>query len=194
MTTPEREKKIKRVIANRRQDIIVILEDIYDPHNVESILRTCDAFGIHIIYLITHKQPPFNTKKLGKRSSASANKWLDPIWFDSIDTALRPLKEEGYHLYGTTINNTAKHLQQTTFTDTKTAILFGNERDGLSPEILTYCNSELYIPMNGMIDSLNISVSAAITLYEYTKQHPLTTKHQLPNKTQEKLINEFLQR
>ena len=86
--TPERQAKLDRVVQNRQRDIVLVLEDIYDPHNASAVFRSCDIFGIQHIHLVFDKQAPFNPKKIGARSSASANKWLDFTTHSDITACL----------------------------------------------------------------------------------------------------------
>ena len=74
--TNRRLQKIQAV-AKSRQNGVIVLEDIHDPHNAAAVLRTADAFGIQKIYFIFNKQERFNPRKIGKATSSSANKWLD---------------------------------------------------------------------------------------------------------------------
>ena len=75
LTTPERRDLLQRIVS-QRVDAVVILEDIYDPHNAQAVFRSCDAYGIQRVCLVFNRQEPFDPRKIGKQSSASANKWL----------------------------------------------------------------------------------------------------------------------
>ena len=91
-----RKSKIKNRIENRQKDFIIILEDIYDPHNAQAVFRSCEVFGIPKIYLIFDQQTPFNPKKMGKKTSSSANKWLQFETFLNQESCFDELKHYGY--------------------------------------------------------------------------------------------------
>lgn len=169
MPTIKRLEKIVRV-AKARQTGAVVLEDIYDPHNATAVLRSCEAFGIQKVFFIFEKQKKFNPKKIGKVTSASANKWLDFQVFDSTKKCFSKIKKLGYSIVGTVLDEKAKSLFKTKFNKPKTALVFGNEHSGLSQTAIDLCDSHIYIPMNGFVQSLNLSVTAAVCLYELTRQ------------------------
>lgn len=167
--TPEREQKLKKAIALRQQGIVV-LEDLHDPHNAAAIFRTCDAFGIQKVCLIFEQEKRYNPKRVGKVSSSSANKWLDFEVFTSTKQCLNSLKRRGYHIIATALDEEAQDFRSADFTRSKTALLFGNEHRGLSQEALRLAHETVYISMRGIVQSLNISVSAAIIIAEMDRQ------------------------
>jgi len=167
--TQSRTERIKQVAA-QRQNGVVVLEDIHDPHNAAAVLRTCEAFGFQKVFFIFGKQKKFNPKKIGKATSSSANKWLDFKIFDSTENCLRDLKKQGYTTYATVLDEKARTLFKASFTEPKTALLFGNEHSGLSETALKLADKKIYIPMKGFVQSLNLSVTAAICLYEVSRQ------------------------
>ena len=169
MATKQRLQKIQRVAANRMQDVIV-LEDIYDPHNAAAVLRTADAFGIQKVCFIFKKQKKFNPKKIGKTTSSSANKWLDFEVFNSAKDCFKKLKRQGYTVVATVLDAKAKSIFKTKFTEKKIALCFGNEHSGLSPEAIKESDVHIYIPMQGFVQSMNLSVTAAICMYELFRQ------------------------
>lgn len=166
--TSTRQRKIKQVTDNR-QPAIVILEDIHDPHNAAAVWRSCDAFGIGTVYLIFNKEEEFNPKKIGKATSASANKWLNFKIFHSIEECLEEVKKLGYKTYATVLDKEAKSIYETKFVE-KAAIMLGNEHAGLSETAIKMADFKIYIPMMGMVQSLNLSVTAGICVFEYSRQ------------------------
>lgn len=167
--TTARRRKIERMMANRLENIVV-LQDIHDPHNAAAVWRSCDAFGIGKVYLIFEKEARFNPKKVGKESSSSANKWIDFEIFTSTEECYKKLKSEGYKIYATVLNKEAKQLTVTSYESKKNAIVLGNEHRGLSEEAVKLADEKIYIPMSGMVQSLNLSVSAGIILWEMYRQ------------------------
>jgi tRNA (guanosine-2'-O-)-methyltransferase len=171
MEKSKRELKIEKVLTSRSENVVV-LEDIHDPHNAAAVWRSCDAFGIGKVYLIFDKETPFNPKKVGKASSSSANKWIDFEIFRSTEECMKMLKDKGYTIYATVLNDKAKTLNETDFKNKKVALMLGNEHRGLSETAIKMANELIYIPMKGMVQSLNLSVTAGICLWELSKSLP----------------------
>ena len=170
MPTEERLNKVRRVVNNRHHGVIV-LEDIHDLHNASAVYRSADAFGLQEVHLIFVEETPFDPREQGKISSASANRWLYFQIHDSTERCLTQLKEDGYTLFATALDPTAESIYDVRFdTNEKVALLLGNERRGLSESALQLADRHLYIPMRGMIHSLNLSVTAAVCLFEMTRQ------------------------
>ena len=186
---PARLARLKEVVSRRRRDIIVVLEGIHDPHNAEAIFRTCDAFGVQEAWLVFGKEKPWNPKSIGKSSSSAANKWLD-FKSLSIEKAVAELKAKGYRVYATALTQGAKPLGETRFSG-KAALLLGNEHEGLSKKALGLADEIVMLPMLGMVQSLNVSVTAAIFLHEMCRQMPAKP---LPKKEQQALLKDFAKR
>jgi tRNA (guanosine-2'-O-)-methyltransferase len=166
--TEQRYNKIKKVVNQRQKYLTIVLENVHDPHNVSAVLRSCDAVGIDKVYLIynTNKFP-----KIGRVSSASAKKWVELAKFKSVDECFAELRKEKYKIYSTHISETGKNKSLYEIDLTKrVAIVFGNEHAGVTDEVKMKSDSNLIIPMYGMIQSLNISVSVAVCLYEALRQ------------------------
>lgn len=187
----KRLEKIKKVVAARRADIIVVLEDIHDPHNAAAILRTCDALGIQQLYFIFEKEKRFNPKRVGKASSSSANKWLNFKTFNSTLLCFESLKQEGYTVIATALTNQSESLVTAKFPEEKIAILVGNEHSGLSDYAINNSDRVIMIPMKGFVQSLNVSVSTAIVLWDIVskrKEKPFTKIKQ------QNLVEDFIKR
>ena len=165
--TPERERKFKEVISRRQPDLTLILENIHDPHNISAILRTCDAVGIVEVYVINTSD--LLRKKLGKKSSASARKWIKVNYFDNVAACVEMLKIKGFAIYATHLSSDAVGLYDLGLTK-PVCLAFGNEHAGVSEELLRYATGNFIIPMVGMIPSLNVSVACAVSLYEVYRQ------------------------
>jgi len=170
-----RQSKIIKMINNRQEGVIV-LENIADEHNAAAVWRSADAFGFQKIDLVFSVEKSFNPKKVGKKSSASANKWLSFKTFKSINECYKELKNEGYKIYATVLDEDSKNLQSTIFSLRKIALVFGNEHRGLSEEAIKGADEKIYIPMRGMVQSLNLSVSAGILMYEVSRQRSASAK------------------
>jgi tRNA (guanosine-2'-O-)-methyltransferase len=181
--TPERLDKLTRVAMNRRFDITVILENVHDPHNISAVLRSCDAVGIAEVYVIDDVIK--YSKRNGKRSSSSANKWVDVKLYKTIDECLTEVRKKYNKLLCTHLNAEAIGLYENNFSEGSIALVFGNEHDGVSTELLSKCDGNIFIPQIGMISSLNISVACAVTLYEVFRQRiNLNENYMQPQKQQ----------
>jgi len=159
-------QKITSVAKTRQHSLHVVLENIHDPHNVSAIFRTCDAVGVPKVSLVysIEKYP-----KIGKKSSASAFKWVEKEKFSSIANCYAPLKKEGFIIYASSISDDAIVFFKLDLKK-KIAIVFGNEHRGVSDEAANLADKKFKIPMFGMVQSLNVSVAAAIVLYESLRQ------------------------
>ncbi len=187
-----RQEKIKKVVSQRQRDITVVLEDIHDPHNIAAILRTCDAFGIQDIVCVYEKEKYVSPKKVGKSSSSSANKWLDFTVYRSSVECVQALKANGYRLFVTMLDETAQPLYDTSMSEGRVALVFGNEHAGVSEAMSMAADVKLYVPMRGMVQSLNVSVTAAICIAELSRQRQTSGKYfSIGKPEQESLAKDF---
>ncbi|MCY3779198.1 MAG: RNA methyltransferase [Chloroflexi bacterium] len=170
MPTDARLNKLKQVAAQRQSGFTVVIEDVFDPHNLGAIARSCDAFGIQEINVIFEEQPAFDPKEVGKNSSTATNKWLNYRIHHSTERALRALKTEGWRLVATMLDPAAQPIYQADLCQPKIALLFGNEKTGLSATAMNMADQLVTIPMAGIAQSMNVSVSAALAIYEVTSQ------------------------
>ena len=173
MPTERRLNRLKRVARQRQAGLTVVIEDVFDPHNLGAIARSCDAFGVQQLHVIFENQAEFDPKAAGKNSSTATNKWLDYRVHHDSEAALRQLKAEGWQIVATALGESAQSIYETDLSQPKIALLFGNERDGLSQRALDMADRRLNIPMLGIAQSLNVSVTASLCLYEITRQRRL---------------------
>jgi len=165
--TPERKDKIVSVLNKRQNDITVVLENVFDPHNISAVMRSCDAAGVQDIYILNTKIP--RHKKWGAKSSSSADKWLSIHEFDNAEECFLSLRKSYSTILTTHLSSDAVVLYSVDFTQS-IALVFGNEHSGVSDEIRTLADGNFVIPQVGIIRSLNISVACAVTLYEAFRQ------------------------
>lgn len=165
--TPERYARLISVLNHRQPDLTVILENVFDPHNVSAVMRTCDAVGIQDIYILNNRIPPH--KKWGYRSSSTAYKWLSVHQFTDADTCFREVRKKYEKIYTSHLSEDSSNLYKMDLT-ASTALVFGNETFGVGDEIRKYGDGDFIIPQVGIIKSLNISVACAVTLYEAFRQ------------------------
>jgi tRNA (guanosine-2'-O-)-methyltransferase len=165
--TPEREQRLTSVLDKRQDNITVVLENVFDPHNISAVMRTCDAVGVQDIYILNTKIP--RHKKWGVKSSSSAAKWLTIHQFDNAEECFSSLRKCYSTILTTHLSSDALSLHSIDLTK-NIALVFGNEHSGVSEEIRALADANFVIPQVGMIRSLNISVACAVTLYEAYRQ------------------------
>lgn len=165
--TPERTDRLLSVLNKRQPDIAVVLENVFDPHNISAVMRTCDAVGIQDIYVLNTKIP--RHKKWGSKSSSSAAKWLTVHQFENAEECFKDLRSKYSKILTTHLSSDAVGLHQIDFTQS-IALVFGNEHSGVSDEIRALADGNFIIPQVGIIQSLNISVACAVTVYEAYRQ------------------------
>jgi tRNA (guanosine-2'-O-)-methyltransferase len=193
MPTARRRDRIRTVAAARQAGLVVVLEDIHDPHNAEAVFRSCDAFGAQNVHLVFEQEAPFNPRRVGKLTSASANKWLTFRTYRSIGDCLTTLRTSGYVLMATDPNHEGSSVADVNLTVPKLALLFGNEHRGLSEAALAAADSVIRIATVGMVPSLNLSVAAAVCLYEVTRQRSAVGgDHRIPTDAREELMVKWL--
>jgi tRNA (guanosine-2'-O-)-methyltransferase len=165
--TPERNQRLTAVLNKRQPDLTVVLENVFDPHNISAVMRTCDAVGIQDIFILNTKIPPH--KKWGAKSSSSAAKWLTIHQYTNEVECFAELRKRFNKIYTTHLSTDAVGLHQLNLTE-PVALVFGNEHSGVSNEIIALADGNFIIPQVGIIKSLNISVACAVTLYEAYRQ------------------------
>jgi tRNA (guanosine-2'-O-)-methyltransferase len=165
--TPEREEKLLSVLNKRQNDITIVLENVFDPHNISAVMRTCDAVGVQEIYVLNTKIA--RHKKWGAKSSSSAVKWLTVYQFENNEECFAALRKKYPKILTTHLSADAVSLHSIKFTD-PLALVFGNEHSGVSDEVRDMADGNFLIPQVGIIRSLNISVACAVTLYEAFRQ------------------------
>jgi len=165
--TPQRAAKIKNVLNHRQEGLIVVMENVHDPHNISAVMRTCDAVGVQDVFVLTTIIS--RHEKFGKKSSASAAGWLTIHQYEDTATCMEAVKNKCDRIFATHLGVQSDSLYDLNLTE-RVALVFGNEHAGVTKECLSYCDGNFIIPQMGMVQSLNISVACAITLYEALRQ------------------------
>ena len=168
--TPQRKEKLASVLDKRQPDITIVLENVFDPHNISAVMRTCDAIGVQEVYVLNTKIP--RHKKWGAKSSSSAANWLTVYQFEDAQECFSALRRKYSKILTTHLSSDAVNLYELDLTQ-PTALVFGNEHSGVSEEIRLLADGNFIIPQAGIIRSLNISVACAVTLYEAYRQKVL---------------------
>lgn len=163
--TSERQERIRQTVAKRTCDIVPVLENIYDRGNVSAVLRSAEAMGYQCAHIIETGEK----FKSANRVTQGADKWLDVKRWKSTTGCLSELKGLGYQVVATHLDARAVPIGEIDFT-IPTAIVFGNEKDGISPEMIATADRTVIIPMQGFVQSYNISVAAAISLYHISME------------------------
>jgi tRNA (guanosine-2'-O-)-methyltransferase len=167
LMTPERELRIRTVLDRRQEDLVVVLENVFDPHNISAVMRTCDAVGVQDVYVLNTRIP--RHKKWGAKSSSSAAGWLTVHQYGDVEECLSAVRKQVDRVFATHLSSDAISLYEVDLT-ARIALVFGNEHSGVSDEIRALSDGNFVIPQVGIIQSLNISVACAVTLYEAYRQ------------------------
>jgi tRNA (guanosine-2'-O-)-methyltransferase len=164
--TLQRIERVERLLALRQPDLRVVLEGVAIAHNASAVIRTCDAAGILHLDLVS---PNPELLGINKAISTRAEKWVDVHIHKSIGDCLLPLKEKGFKVAVTHLDKDAISYTDLDYTQ-PLAVVFGSESEGVSRETLELADLRVRIPMLGMVQSLNLSVSVGVILYEAMKQ------------------------
>ena len=165
--TPERTDKLLKVLSKRQHNLTVVMENVQDPHNISAVMRTCDAVGIQDIYILNTKMP--RHEKFGTKSSSSALKWLSIHQFENAKECVAELRKNYNTILTTHLSSDAIGLYEIDFTKS-VALVFGNEHSGVTDEVRALADGNFIIPQMGIIQSLNISVACAVSIYEAYRQ------------------------
>lgn len=162
---PRRFQRLKQVLDCRMSDLTVLVEHVEKPHNLSAILRSCDAVGVLEAHAVSFSGRPrtFNSTAQGSQ------RWVPLKDHPDINSAVRDLKQQGFKLYGTNLSVDARDYRECDFTGA-TAFVLGAEKWGLSPDATALMDQAVFIPMRGMVQSLNVSVATATLLFEALRQ------------------------
>jgi tRNA (guanosine-2'-O-)-methyltransferase len=163
--TPERYLKAITVLNRRQLDLTVVMEHVHKPHNLAAIIRTCDAVGISEIHAISDDR----RLPMRKKAASGSGKWVDIAIHNQLGEAVTSLREKGLHIYCAHHSRRAVDFREIDYTQ-PIAIIMGSELKGVSREAIAAADEEISIPMLGMVQSLNVSVAAALILYEAQRQ------------------------
>lgn len=168
--TDQRRERLRSVAYRRQTNFTVILENVHDPHNISAVLRSCEAVGIAEMFILyTEEELQEEFIELGKKSSAGARKWLTVNYYTQLENCFSAVRSRYDHIYATHMSEDAVSLHELDLTKS-VALLFGNEHDGVSEEALAKADGNFLIPQMGMVQSLNISVACAVSVFEGLRQ------------------------
>ena len=158
-------ERIKDVLNCRMRNLTVLVEDVNKPHNLSAILRTCDAAGVFEANFISNN----NAVKTFNSTAQGSQKWVQLNNYETSISAISALKKKGFKLYGTTLNSKSIDYRNFDYSE-NTCFVLGAEKWGLSDELISMVDHSIYIPMRGMVQSLNVSVAASILIFEAIRQ------------------------
>jgi tRNA (guanosine-2'-O-)-methyltransferase len=187
--TAERLEKFRAATKRRQNNLTVILENVHDPHNVGAVLRSCDSVGIKEIFVLyTEERLQKEEIKISKRTSSGARRWVDLHLYTDPIACFKKVRENYDKIYSTHLGEQPTSLYELDLTQS-VALLFGNEHDGVSEIGLANSDGNFIIPQMGLVQSLNISVACAVSVYEalrqrdakkmYTENVPMTEAEQI---------------
>mgnify|MGYP001795284197 CR=1 FL=1 len=156
--TPARWARMQAVAASRSYAVQPVLEAFHDPHNASAVLRSCDAFGIQRVHVVPGEEEFLAARKV----SRGTDRWLELVAHEGIAPCLDGLKAQGFEIYVASMEGDVHPAELATVP--KVAVVFGNERRGPSPTARALSDGTYAVPMRGFVESLNVSVAAAITL------------------------------
>ena len=167
----KRKDKIFSTSQERTRYLTVVLDNIYYSQNASAVIRTCDCFGVQDIHLIEDRN---KLKKINKHVTIGSHSWINIHRYkgeaNSTKFIINSLKKKGYRIIATIPNNNNESIRNFDLNIGKTALVFGNEQSGVSKEVKEHADGFATIPMFGFAESFNISVSAALILYELTNK------------------------
>ncbi len=158
----------------RQPDLTLCLEEVHKPHNVSAVIRSADAVGIHDLHAVW----PEKIKTLVS-SAAGSNSWVNVHNHDTLADAVTLLKSQGMQILATHLSDSAVDFRAIDFTR-PTCIIMGSEKTGISAEAIRLADQHIMIPMSGMVQSLNVSVAAAVILYEAQRQREAAGLYEHP--------------
>ena len=153
---------LDKIVKNEK---LVILENIQDPHNLGTLFRICDAMKIKAVVLTKNSCDIYNPKVLRGRMGSIFR--LDIFWVSDIISFISDLKKHNFEIYASTVNKNDYPISKVKY-NKKTAVIIGNEGNGITPETIKLCDKKITIPTNQEIDSLNAAVAAGIIIWEIT--------------------------
>ena len=162
---PRRFERIKNVLNCRMKNLTVLVEAVNKPHNLSAILRTCDAAGVFEANFISEK----DKVKTFNSTAQGSQKWVKLNNHETTISAVSELKKKGFKLYGTTLNERSTDYRNFDYSE-NTCFVLGAEKWGLSDQLISKVDESIFIPMSGMVQSLNVSVAASILVFEAIRQ------------------------
>jgi tRNA (guanosine-2'-O-)-methyltransferase len=167
MVTDARRVRLHEVIGRRVGSVAAVFDSPYDPHNGAAVIRSCEAFGVQTLHVVERQGTPFAVARAVARG---AEKWVDVVRHTRAATVLAWASEHGMPLVGA--HPDGELAPEDLAVMPRVALVLGNERDGIRDEIDRACSARVRVPMRGFVESLNVSVTAALLLHATTRVRP----------------------
>jgi tRNA (guanosine-2'-O-)-methyltransferase len=167
LVTEARRARLREVIDRRLASVAVVLDGPYDPHNGAAIIRSCEAFGVQRLHVVEQESVSF---AVARSVSRGAEKWVDVVRHRQPATAIAWARDHDMPLVGAHPEGELSPQQLASLP--RVALVLGNERQGIRDEIARACTTRVRVPMRGFVESLNMSVTAAVLLYAATLDRP----------------------
>ncbi len=173
LVSQRRIERFKAILSNRTRWLTVVLDDFYHVHNMSAVIRSAEAFGIQDVH-VAQISNPF---KPSKGVSLGTEQWVTIFKYRTVTECVESLRHRGYNIYcahppaikGNSISSRSFSVDSLPL-ERKAAVVFGRELDGLHKEFLENSDGTFFIPMKGLAESLNVSVSAGVALYELRRR------------------------
>ncbi len=195
MITPKRRQRIEALLERKQPDLQVLLDDVHDSRNISAVIRTCDAVGVLHFYYSRNSPDHVKTHRT---VTQGAHRWLlkERIEYEKRAQFLRRKREEGMQILVTQLGEESRDFREIDYT-LPTLLVLGNEKEGVSAEVAAEATHRVIIPMHGMVQSLNVSVAAALILYEAERQRQAAgfyDRPQLDEARRQALMEEWIRR
>lgn len=165
--TEERKEKTDVVLSNRSSFFVPVLEGLYDRGNISAVMRSAEAFGFYNMHIVETSED----FKESQRVTQGADKWLNVTKWKKTKSCIQSLKDSGYKVFTTHMSEKAVSFDDLDLSQ-KTAVIFGNEKEGVSQEALDLSDGNVLLPMAGFTQSFNISVAAALSFQRAFLKEP----------------------
>ncbi|MEJ2502678.1 MAG: tRNA (guanosine(18)-2'-O)-methyltransferase TrmH [Gemmatimonadota bacterium] len=166
--TPERFRRLKWILARRQHDLTVLMDRVHKPHNFSAVVRTCDAVGVRRAHIVP--APDYRAgARTRSRTAMGASRYVPVVRHASLGGALEELRAQGMQVVAAHPSRDSADFRAIDYT-APTAILVGTELEGLSDAALEAADRRIAVPMEGAVASLNVSVAAAVVLFEAQRQ------------------------
>ena len=168
MSTEERLARIDDSLSRKQPSLQVMLDNVHSSQNLSAIIRSSDAVGVLDIYYSTKED---ETLRIHKTTTQGAHRWTHRYRINDQDKVafLKQKKSEGFQVIVTHLEERAVSFREIDYTK-PTLLVMGNEKEGVCPEVIAQADKVIIIPMQGMVQSLNVSVATALILYEAQRQ------------------------
>ena len=186
----ERKERIEQVIAERTYTVTPVVDGVHDMGNVSAVMRSAEALGYQSVHVVESTE----RFKGSTRTTQGSDKWLDVFRWKTPTECVEHLRERNYRVVVTHLD-AQERLEDVDFTK-PTALVFGNEANGVSDEMMSLADGQCIIPMTGFVESFNISVAAAVALYHAYRQRvsALGSQGDLDDASRDRLRAEFYMR